>query len=416
MENLEMKIRELEKVNLTENNDIEIDNIIIKIRKVCAEKIKNDMTVKNIEFAAKAINITNALSTKEATINYFITELKQLTQLIIKTEDCTVIKIELLKYCNRVAEKGFYKRKDYTIKVIKKVLGITDTIKTKEDIIQLNKEILNQDFSARYSMIISSLRATGTKKEPVRIENKKLGAIVSKIGGACDEQDLVLFDFLLGQFIESNYGNLQLVKRQDLLDSLNMDTNKQRIEKMMLSLSNLASQVVMFDDDKANDKVKKILKKDTQIQKKANDLKLKGLNLFTYEAIEVDGSLTIQFKIPLVKYLSLSNHFGRYINADVMKHWSKKPRVYWIAKELAKLCRMNESNGKKIVAKKISIETLLKNINHWDRYKNYQNKRLFLNRLFDDIKLANTYLKNNKISFVECSPSTLKMGRIEYIE
>lgn len=288
----------------------------------------------------------------------------------------------------------------YKLLAFKRMFNLSDKKYSKDDVMVFNKDIINNDFSVRQDLLLEVMGQYGDKKNPVTISNRNI--TISKIGVACDDQDKILFDFLLGQFVENGGEKTKIVLRSDMLEALNFDGKGDRFDFIKKSLGAIATQVIFIDDEKNSDKVTKQIRKNIS-EKGRHNLKSVGANLLNFKYIEIEGELAIEFDIPLMKVFCAHKQFDRIISNEVLRHWLQNPRIYWITRELSALIRNKNLQT-------LKIETLLKNIGEWERYKSYSNKRIYLQRLNKDIDIAISYLSKGEISYNKCSPSTLKQS------
>lgn len=322
-------------------------------------------------------------------------------------ENTTFNTNEAIKYIDRVLNKGEYTNtpqgKRHKLLAFKRMFNLTDKKYLKEDAISLNKEVINNDFSVRHDLILEAMGHYGDKENPFKVSNRNIE--VTKMGVKCDIHDKILFDFLLGQFVENGGTRTKLVLRSDLLNALHFNGKGDRFEYIKKSLGAIASQTIFIDDEENKDKATKQISK--SISKEGRKyLKSNGANLFQFEYIEVEGEMAIIFNIPLMKNFCSHKQFGRNISSDIMKHWIKNPRIYLIARELSSIERNKHTNT-------IKVETLLKNTECWEEYKTYSNKRVYLQRFIKDIEASKKYLLTGTVEYEKFSPSTLKDATIK---
>lgn len=314
---------------------------------------------------------------------------------------------EAINYINRLRTEGEYKNtpqgKRYKLLAFKRMFNLTNKKYVKEDAISLNKEVINNDFSVRHDLILEAMGNYGDKNKPFKTKSRNIE--VTKIGVKCDIHDKILFDFLLGQFVESGGTPTKVVLRSDLLTALHFDGKGDRFDYIKKSLGAIASQTIFIDDEESKDKATKQIRKSISKEGRKN-LKSLGANLFQFEYIEVEGEMAIIFNIPLMKNFCSHKQFGRNISSDIMKHWLQNPRIYLIARELSAIARNKHTDT-------IKVETLLKNTECWEEYKSYSNKRVYLQRFIKDIETSKKYLLTGVVEYVNFSPSTLKDATIK---
>ncbi len=363
--------------------------------------------VKRIPNNTKVIDIQNNIRLKFS--NLYPALIFPVTQSLkeegyIIDENTTFNTDEAIKYIDRVLDKGEYtdtpQGRRYKLLAFKRMFNLSDKKYSKDDVMVFNKDIINNDFSVRQDLLLEVMGQYGDKKNPVTISNRNI--TISKIGVACDDQDKILFDFLLGQFVENGGEKTKIVLRSDMLEALNFDGKGDRFDFIKKSLGAIATQVIFIDDEKNSDKVTKQIRKNIS-EKGRHNLKSVGANLLNFKYIEIEGELAIEFDIPLMKVFCAHKQFDRIISNEVLRHWLQNPRIYWITRELSALIRNKNLQT-------LKIETLLKNIGEWERYKSYSNKRIYLQRLNKDIDIAISYLSKGAISYNKCSPSTLKQS------
>ena len=391
-------------------NDDEINMLIIKLRDKCQKILKKNMSINNtdIAVATEYLELSSALTDDNSTKAYFYNELSIIDKFELDDiSNLSINKRELINYCNKLIKVGPYKRVDYKIKTFKNILSVASIKKQREvEITSLNKEILNQDYSLRTNMILDILREDGNDL-PVVIE--KNGIVMTKTGPGCNESQVILFDYLWGQLIESRKGYTQLILKNDLLDSLHIANKTNDKYKTIIDyIEELARNFIQIDDTNAKDNVSKKIGKHIS-EKGQNQIKY-GANLLKCEFVSTGAKTVIKIELPFIKYLTLSNHFSRYLKADILKHWKQNPRIYWIAREIARLVHMNNQNNKK--SKRYTLQTLLANIHEYDRYYTYNDKKKFISRLKKDIFLAASYIDNCEIDIENFTVAKFSSARI----
>ena len=325
---------------------------------------------------------------------------------------------ETIKFCKRLLEKGKYtataQGKRFEITALKKVFCINTHNFKKCNAISLYKDILKHDYSIRHKLILDSLSEYADISNPsIKSDH---GIEVYRIGLAMDDKSKVLYDYLMGQLIDAGASASNLILREDLLQHMSVSRRGDRFEDIKNSLDLIATQRIRISDENATDKnvKKKIIKKVSETGRK--NIKDLGTYLMKVDYIEVDGELAISIDVPLMKYFSSSDQFQSLIKSDILKHWKHNPRIYWIAKEIAKIVRMNAPNKstcKKPIYKtdKLRIHSLITNIGELDRYNNFSNQRVYCKRLYKDIMEAIKYIESDiKIECINFSPTTIRKG------
>lgn len=319
---------------------------------------------------------------------------------------------EFNKYKKRLQEKGVYSNTKqgqyYKLRAFKKIFNLDSKEFSKTDIMLLNKDKLNHDYSIRHNLILKALEEEGTRENPVVISRN--GITVTKYGIACSKSEIALWDYLLGQFVENGENSTKVILKEELASGLGMKNIRgERFEHLKKALMVLATQSIKIDDTGSKDKATKQINKAIS-ENGIKNIRTIGANLIQFSFIEVEGQLAIKFDIPLMKMYCSHRQYARLLNGQVIKHLQKNPRIYWIAKELAALTRNRNNNV-------LSIEKLLKNIDEWERYKDYSDKKKYLLRLRKDIETATTYiLSNKKFVITDCTQSKIKQGRISIEE
>lgn len=319
---------------------------------------------------------------------------------------------ELNKYKKRLEEKGDYSSSKqgqyYKLRAFKKIFNIDNKEFDKTDIMLLNKDKLNHDYSIRHSLILKTLGQEGTRENPVVIEHN--GLTVTKYGLKCNQNEIALWDYLLGQFAENGGNATKIILNEELSRGLGATNLRgDRFNKIKESLMVLGSQFIKIDDTGAKDKATKQIKKGMS-EEGIKYIRTTGANLLQVEFIEVEGQLAIRFNIPLMKMYCSHKQYDRLISGQAIKHWFQNPRIYLIAKELSSLIRNKFNNT-------LSLEKLLKNIGEWENYKNQKTKKMYLLRLKKDIDIASSYiLDTKKFTITNCTESKLKQGRIKVEE
>ena len=280
------------------------------------------------------------------------------------------------------------------------MFGLTNKKYTKTDVMVLNKEILNNDFSVRQDLILEVMSEYGDNKNPIMAESHNIK--ISKVGLACTSEEKALYDYLLGQFVENGGSPTKVMLNEELFNGLKIANGRgDRFEPIKKALATIATQVIFIDDTAAKDKATKQIGKSVSENGRKN-IKTIGSNLMNIKYIEIEGQASIEFTIPLMKMFCSHKQYDRLISGEAIKHWNKNPRVYWIARELSALSRNKRNN-------KLKVETLLKNINEWERYRNYSDKKTYLKRLTKDIETAIKYVKTEKqFIYNGCTVGTLK--------
>ena len=317
---------------------------------------------------------------------------------------------EAIKYIDRLRTKGEYSNtpqgRKYKATTLKKIFCLTDKQYTKADVIVLNKEILNTDYSVRTGLIIQAMREMGTEKNPVIKSNR--GLTITKYGISCSPKAIVLFNYLLGQFVENGANTTKILLNEEFYRGLNLSNGRgNNLNDIKQQIGAIAGQYIYIDDEKAKDKATKQIKGNLKKDSISN-LKIKGTSLINIKYTEIEGQDAIIFTIPLMKMFCSHKQHDRLVDAKAIEHWSKKPRILLITRELGKLSRNKKEHT-------LSIETLLKNIGEWDRYKNYSDKKKYFQRLNADINKAIAYMKTDKsFKYSGCTNGTFKEARIIY--
>lgn len=316
---------------------------------------------------------------------------------------------EFNRYAKKLQEGKDYsdtpQGRHYKLRTLKKIFNLDNKENQKIDLMLLNKDKLNRDYSVRHNLILKALVEEGTRENPVVVSHN--GITVTKYGLKCDQSEIALWDYLLGQFVENGGDPTKLILNEELSNGLGVKNLRgERFNRIKDSLMVLGSQFIKIDDSESKDKATKQIRKNIS-EKGINNIRTVGANLLQVTFIEIEGQLAIKFNIPLMKMHCSHKQYDRLLSGQAIKHWYQNPRIYLIAKELASLTRNKNNNT-------LSAETLLKNIGEWERYKGYSDKKKYLSRLRKDIDIASGYiLDNKKFTLTNFTESKLKQGRIK---
>lgn len=317
---------------------------------------------------------------------------------------------EAINYIGRLRTKGEYSNtpqgRKYKLTALKKVFCLMDKQYTKADVLVLNKEILNADYSVRTGLIIQAMREMGTEKNPVIKSNR--GLTITKYGISCSPKAIVLFNYLLGQFVENGANTTKILLNEEFYRGLNLSNGRgNNLKDIKQQIGAIAGQYIYIDDEKDKDKATKQIKGNLK-KVSVSNLKTKGTSLIDIKYTEIEGQDAIVFTIPLMKMFCSHKQHDRLVDAKAIEHWSQKPRILLITRELGKLSRNKREHT-------LSIETLLRNIGEWERYKNYADKKKYFQRLNKDINKAIDYMKTDKsFKYSGCTNGTFKEARIIY--
>lgn len=336
---------------------------------------------------------------------------QELRELLGEDFDNTNFNIEeAINYIGRLRTKGDYSNtpqgRKYKLTALKKVFCLMDKQYTKADVLVLNKEILNADYSVRTGLIIQAMREMGTEKNPVIKSNR--GLTITKYGISCSPKAIVLFNYLLGQFVENGTNTTKILLNEEFYRGLNLSNGRgNNLKDIKQQIGAIAGQYIYIDDEKNKDKATKQIKGNLK-QASVSKLKTKGASLIDIKYTEIEGQDAIIFTIPLMKMFCSHTQHDRLVDAKAIEHWSQKPRILLITRELGKLSRNKREHT-------LSIETLLRNIGEWERYKNYSDKKKYFQRLNKDINKAIDYMKTDKsFKYAGCTNGTFKEARIIY--
>lgn len=374
-------------------------------------RIKKNTGNKKIEFSAindKSVSYVVLNSIR----NYLLNE-------EINVDNDQLIDIdEFRKYAKKIITKGFYKENNqgqrYKLQAFKKIFNLYN--KEPLELTEYKyRDTLTSDYSDRMNCLLRVLKQSGTKDQPAIIN--KNGYSIYKIGGALDDSDIELFHYLIGELEEHKCETEIKFKKSDFINNIGYSSKRgSKLDNLTLSLMNLNSQSIAIFDER-NDKVgRKLAKKDYK--------KIKGKQLIVAEFEGNEDSVCIKFTSPFSKYFREQDQFGRLLDRKIIsKFLYSNPRVLKIARELSRMLYISEQKNKNTIPKmEINYDTLIKNIGELDNYKKYSNKRVYIQRLTNDIEKAYMYISQERLSIgvkkniIKPSPSTLKSGKIQLIK
>ena len=171
------------------------------------------------------------------------------------------------------------------------------------DRLNIKTDTMHNDFSLLQDSIIKTLPKYGKKYGEVVEEFK--GCTVSKIGIELSESECILWDYLIGVFLNEEVKKEYLILKKDLVNSLQLSNGRgYKFDKITSMLARLSAQVIKIDyhgeglrhgEMTAFKKWDKAYNYDTK-----KVIKSEGFNLLTYQYIKtVEGDEAIKITIPL---------------------------------------------------------------------------------------------------------------------
>lgn len=408
--------------NLVEETNLETFNI----KKGSYKTIYIERTIKEIyekfhpEKFEKVYKLLNRNKNKDEfgkAIRLFEVIFDGVSILDIFDKDYDYINIdEFIKYIKRIERYGEYKDLKAKEKAIFKIFNPPIETSKKYEITEYKyRDTMTSDYSDRMKYILKILKLSGDKQNPASITKNNF--TVYKMGNALDDSDIELFYYLIGELEEHGCSGEITFRKSDFINNMNYKSIRgQKLDNLTSSLMNLNTQSIAIVDerkDKVGNKLQKIDKR-----------RVKGTQLISIEfkTINKDGDeILIHIKSPFSKYFKQQGQFGRILSKNMLNnHLFKNPRILKIARELSKMIYINSQKNKKINQLEINYNTLIKNIEQEERYKSYQNKRLFLANLNKDIEQAIKYIKNTKgeykFELIKPTPTTIMNGKIKMLK
>ncbi len=340
--------------------------------------------------------------------NMIIPWSQELRELLGEDFDNTNFNIEeAIKYINRLRTDGEYKSLYYKTVTLKRIFEVSDKPKNLNITEYKYRDTLTTDYSDRMNCILKVLKKNGTKAEPALEE--KNGFIVYKNGNALDDSDIELFWYLIGELEEHGCEQEIVFRKSDIVNNMGYKSLRgNKLDNLTSSLMNLNAQSIAIIDSR-DDKVGKRLDK-------VNFKKFKGTQLLRADIIGEGDEVLIKFTSPFSKYFRQQKQFGRLLNREMInKYLYSNTRVLKISRELSRMLFINgQKNKKQISSIEINYDTLIKNIDEWERYSNLKNQRDYLNRLNKDIEKAIHYIqKDIEHQIIKPSPKTIKNGKVK---
>lgn len=318
---------------------------------------------------------------------------------------------EFIKYVKRIEKYGEYKDFKAKEKAIFKIFNPSIT-PTKYEIAEYKyRDTITSDYSDRMNCILKVLRKTGNKGNPAF--EKKDNYTVYKMGEALDDSDIELFYYLIGELEEHGCNNKITFRKSDFVNNMNYKSVRgQKLDKLTASIMALNTQSIAIIDERKDKTGKKL--KDIEVGKK-------GTQLIRIDFEGKGDEMLIHIESPFSKYFRQQKQFGRILSKDMISnHLFKNPRILRIARELSRMIYINSQKNRGIKKLEINYDTLMKNIDQEERYKSYQNKRLFLNNLNKDIEQAIKYITDTKGKYKfdlnKPTPTTIKNGKIKILK
>lgn len=319
---------------------------------------------------------------------------------------------EFIKYIKRIERYGEYKDLKAKEKAIFKIFNPPIETSKKYEITEYKyRDTITSDYSDRMNCILKVLKKTGTKGNPTF--EQKDNYTVYKMGEALDDSDIELFYYLIGELEEHGCDNKITFRKSDFVNNMNYKSIRgQKLDNLTSSLMNLNTQSIAIIDER-KDKIGKKLK-NIEVGKK-------GTQLIRIDFEGKGDEMLIHIESPFSKYFRQQKQFGRILSKDMIsKYLFTNPRILKIAREITRMLYINSQKSKKINELQINYDTLIKNIDEWDKYKSYSNKRVFLNRLNNDIEKALENIKNSKNNYkfelIPPTPTTIKNGKIKMLK
>lgn len=352
---------------------------------------------------------------KEKGINKHILYNKYISNIpildIFKDQDTYFYVEEFEKYVKRIERYGEYKDLKAKEKAIFKIFNPSIT-PTKYEIAEYKyRDTITSDYSDRMNCILKVLRKTGNKGNPAF--EQKDNYTVYKMGEALDDSDIELFYYLIGELEEHGCDNKITFRKSDFVNNMNYKSVRgQKLDNLTSSLMNLNTQSIAIVDERKDKTGKKL--KDVEIGKK-------GTQLIRIDFKGKGDEMLIHIESPFSKYFRQQKQFGRILSKNMIsKYLFTNPRILKIAREITRMLYINSQKNKKINELQINYDTLIRNIDEWDKYKSYSNKRVFLNRLSNDIEKALENIKKSKNNYnfelIKPTPTTIKSGKIKMLK
>lgn len=352
---------------------------------------------------------------KEKGINKHILYNKYISNIpildIFKDQDTYFYVEEFEKYVKRIEKYGEYKDFKAKEKAIFKIFNPSIT-PTKYEIAEYKyRDTITSDYSDRMNCILKVLRKTGNKGNPAF--EKKDNYTVYKMGEALDDSDIELFYYLIGELEEHGCNNKITFRKSDFVNNMNYKSVRgQKLDKLTASIMALNTQSIAIIDERKDKTGKKL--KNIEVGKK-------GTQLIRIDFEGKGDEMLIHIESPFSKYFRQQKQFGRILSKDMISnHLFKNPRILRIARELSRMIYINSQKNRGIKKLEINYDTLMKNIDQEERYKSYQNKRLFLNNLNKDIEQAIKYITDTKGKYKfdlnKPTPTTIKNGKIKILK
>lgn len=320
---------------------------------------------------------------------------------------------EATNFIERLRTKGNYSNtptgKRYKTIALKKVFGLSIKVENLSITEYKYRDTLTTDYSDRMNCILKVLKKHGTKNNPAKEE--KNGFIVYKNGNALDDSDIELFHYLIGELEEHGCETEIVFRKSDIVNNMGYTSLRgNKLDNLTSSLMNINAQSIAIVDTR-KDKVGKRLGK--------NNRNFKGTQLLRAD-FEGDGDeVLIKFTSPFSKYFRDQKQFGRLLNREMLNRYLyANTRVLKIARELSRMLFIsNQKSKKSLKTVDINYDTLIKNIDEWDKYSTHSNQRVYLQRLTNDISKAISYIENDiKHELIKPSPKTIKNGKIKLIK
>lgn len=320
---------------------------------------------------------------------------------------------EAISFIERLRTKGNYSNtttgKRYKKIALKKVFGLSIKVENLSITEYKYRDTLTTDYSDRMNSILKVLKKHGTKNNPAKEE--KNGFTVYKNGNALDDSDIELFHYLIGELEEHGCETEIVFRKSDIVNNMGYTSLRgNKLDNLTSSLLNINAQSIAIIDNR-KDKVGKRLGESNR--------NFKGTQLLRAD-FEGDGDeVLIKFTSPFSKYFRDQKQFGRLLNREMLnKYLYANTRVLKIARELSRMIFISNQKSKKSLGTlEINYDTLIKNIDEWDKYSTHSNQRVYLQRLTNDISKAISYIENDiKYELIKPSPKTIKNGKIKFMK
>lgn len=389
---------------LKTKNNAKIESIKSFIRLIHQDIYHNEYMEFEMEFwDEKGIN-------KHILYNKYISTIPILD--IFKDQDTCFYVEEFRKYVKRIERYGEYKDLKAKEKAILKIFNPPIGSSNPNEITEYKyRDTITSDYSDRMNCILKVLRKTGNKGNPTF--EQKDNYTVYKMGEALDDSDIELFYYLIGELEEHGCDNKITFRKSDFVNNMNYKSVRgQKLDNLTSSLMNLNTQSIAIVDERKDKTGKKL--KDVEIGKK-------GTQLIRIDFKGKGDEMLIHIESPFSKYFRQQKQFGRILSKNMIsKYLFTNPRILKIAREITRMLYINSQKNKKINELQINYDTLIRNIDEWDKYKSYSNKRVFLNRLSNDIEKALENIKKSKNNYnfelIKPTPTTIKSGKIKMLK